>query len=159
MRPLPTAPVFLVALLLVACGEAPTPVETLSIAEARQLPVLSNAEYLATERYAAEDQTLGRSLYNQCLPCHSLDPEPGPGPGPGLHGIFGREAASLPGFAYSGALLAAELRWTPAALDAWLAKPLGFIPGSQMAFAGLSDADDRRALIAYLLVATDAASN
>jgi cytochrome c len=47
-----------------------------------------------------------------------------------------------------------SLTWTPAALDAWLANPARFLPGNRMAFAGISDEEDRNALIAYLLSVT-----
>ena len=75
--------------------------------------------------------------------------------GPALFGFFGREAGSLDGFAFSPALAGADFVWTPRALDAWLRQPANFLPGNRMIYAGLSKADDRRAVIAYLLRVTD----
>jgi cytochrome c len=40
--------------------------------------------------------------------------------------------------------------WTRATLDAYLADPAGFLPGTEMAMPGLSVADDRRDVIDYL---------
>ena len=37
-----------------------------------------------------------------------------------------------------------------ATLDAWLTNPKGFAPGTKMTFAGLSDAQERANIIAYL---------
>jgi cytochrome c len=75
--------------------------------------------------------------------------------GPNLHGVFGRRAAAVAGFAYSPALAQSGLVWTPASLDAWLANPAGFVTGTTMTFTGYRSAEDRRDLIAYLLRATE----
>jgi cytochrome c len=40
--------------------------------------------------------------------------------------------------------------WDEAALDAYLAAPSKIVPGTKMAFAGVSDAAKRKALIEYL---------
>lgn len=71
--------------------------------------------------------------------------------GPNLHAFFGTVAGTRPGFDYSEALGQADFVWTPRALDAWLAQPNRFLPGNRMSFIGVSDADDRADLIAWLL--------
>ena len=71
-----------------------------------------------------------------------------------LHGFFGRQTGVIEGYAFSPALANSEFRWTPDALDAWLAQPAVFLPGNRMAYAGLRKEDDRRAVIAWLLQAT-----
>jgi len=96
------------------------------------------------------DVARGEILSFACRACHGIAPgDPSP-LGPPLHGMFGRPAASLPGFDYSPALNASGIVWTAETLDAWLARPDEYIPGNNMAFAGFRSADDRRALIAYL---------
>ena len=40
--------------------------------------------------------------------------------------------------------------WDAAALDIYLEAPMKSVPGTRMAFAGLIDAADRKALILYL---------
>lgn len=117
--------------------------------------VLSNHEYLQQAAYATADIEWGARLAMQCRACHTLEKN---GPtllGPNLHGVFGRDAASVTGFNYSPALASVDLVWTPAALDAWLAAPSQFLPGNRMAFAGVQSEADRAALIAYLLHASD----
>jgi cytochrome c len=101
--------------------------------------------------YASADQSRGELLSLACQACHALDATASSPIGPGLHGIFGTVSASVEDFEYSSALRAAEIVWTPQALDAWLADPAEFLPGTTMAFSGYSSANDRRDLIAFLL--------
>ena len=97
----------------------------------------------------------GELLSFACAACHTLRAGEKTLIGPNLHGVFGRPAASVAGFEYSAALRGSGLVWTPRALDAWLADPQRFVPGTTMAFTGLHSADDRRDLIAFLLRVTN----
>ena len=117
--------------------------------------IVSNAQHLDSPQFSATDSARGERLAMQCRACHSLYAGGGGMLGPGLFGFFGREAGSLSGFAFSPALAEADFVWTPRALDAWLRQPASFLPGNGMIYAGLSKADDRRAVIAYLLRVTD----
>lgn len=129
-------------------ADVPAPVSAASFDAG---PVSSAAEYLASPQYAAADSKRGELLALACVACHTLRAGEPSNVGPNLHAVFGRPAASLSGFAYSDALRATGLTWTPRALDAWLAEPGKFVPGTTMAFTGYRDAGDRRDLIAYLL--------
>lgn len=117
-------------------------------------PVRTAAEYLAEPAFAAADTRRGELLSLACAACHTFKEGQGTLVGPNLHGVFGRPAATVPGFRYSPALAGSGLIWTPQALEAWLADPAGFVAGTTMAFSGYRSADDRRDLIAYLLAAT-----
>jgi cytochrome c len=117
--------------------------------------VRANSEYLAEAPLAGADLREGERLAAQCRACHSLEAGRPHMIGPNLHGFFGSAAGRARGYAYSPALKDSEFRWTPRALDAWLAKPREFLPGNRMTYAGLNDPADRQAVIAYLLVATD----
>lgn len=105
------------------------------------------------------DLKRGELLGFACQACHALNADGGPDIGPSLHGVFGRRTASVPGFEYSEALANAEFSWTEERLDAWLQDPIGFLPGTSMAFAGYRDARDRASLIAWLKTATAADSS
>ena len=89
-----------------------------------------------------------------CQACHTLNADGAHLLGPNLHAIFGRRAGSAAGFEYSPALRAADFVWAPETLEAWLADPAGFLPGTTMAFTGYQSPRDRRDLIAYLVTAT-----
>jgi cytochrome c len=91
----------------------------------------------------------GQDLFNSnCADCHALDPAAGQS-APPLKGVVGRAIASVAGFPYSDALKAKTGTWTAASLDAFLADPQAFAPGTQM-FGGEPDPADRKAIIDYL---------
>jgi cytochrome c len=83
-----------------------------------------------------------------CSVCHGLDAASGP-IAPSLKGIAGRKIASLTDFDYSAALKAKGGVWTDAALDAFIADPQTFAPGSSMP-SGEPDPAKRQAIIDYL---------
>ena len=84
-----------------------------------------------------------------CMSCHAVTPGQN-GIGPSLAGVFGRKAASAPGFEYSDALKASGKTWDEATLDAWLTNPMGMVPGTRMTYMGQSDPAKRREVIEYL---------
>ncbi len=92
----------------------------------------------------------GEEVFNgNCADCHALDPAAGQ-TAPPLRGVVGRKIASVTGFAYSDALKGKDGEtWTQANLEAFLADPQGFAPGTGM-YGGVSDASDRKAVIDYL---------
>ena len=98
----------------------------------------------------------GELLSFACQACHTLGADEPHRIGPNLHGVFGRTAATAPGFEYSDALRGSKIVWTPETLDRWLAAPTDFLPGTTMVFAGYANPDDRDALLEYLVHATGA---
>jgi cytochrome c len=91
----------------------------------------------------------GEQLFgDNCASCHSAGAASTPD-APTLKGVVGRKIASLPDFQYSAGLKAKQGVWDDAALDAFLAAPQSFAPGTQM-YGGASDPSDRKAIIAYL---------
>lgn len=101
----------------------------------------------------AQDAGKGKTVFEQCAACHSLEAGQN-GVGPTLHGLFGRKSATED-FVYSPAMRRANVTWTPELLDTYLTNPQnGVFRGNRMPFAGLSDAQDRKDLIAYLQQAT-----
>lgn len=101
------------------------------------------------ELYAAADAGAGERLFRQCSACHKLDGTDGTGPH--LNGVVDRAKAVVGGYAYSSALAAmASDAWTPENLDAFLANPKGYVPGTKMTYNGMKSPEDRANLIAYL---------
>lgn len=90
------------------------------------------------------------SAFATCSVCHTTTKGAPSGLGPNLRGVVGRKAGSLPGFNYSAAMKNSGLKWTPAELDAFLTAPRKKVPGTIMAFPGLSDPAKRKQIIDYL---------
>jgi cytochrome c len=92
----------------------------------------------------------GGDPFRRCATCHTIAAGARNAVGPNLHDVFGRKAASAPGFNYSPAMRASGLTWDEATLDRFLANPQKAVPGTRMAFAGIADPAQRRQVIAYL---------
>jgi cytochrome c len=104
-------------------------------------------------RVTAADPDNGKKVFDQCAACHSLG-EPGDFEGPVLKGVFGRKAGSVEDYRYSAAMKRSDVTWDAASLDKYVTDPQAFIPGNRMAFAGISDKNQRDDLIAYLALAS-----
>jgi len=72
------------------------------------------------------------------------------GIGPPLGGVVGRSVASLEDYHYSLSLQNIGGRWTREKLDAYLANPSAYAPGTTMYTEGITSAEARRGLIDYL---------
>jgi|TARA_R100000935_G_scaffold48554_1_gene73195 cytochrome c len=106
--------------------------------------LLAAAPGLAQAQAAA---STGARLFNlQCKTCHGDKSTPA---GPTLTGVAGAPIAARSDFNYSAALKAKGGTWTDAALDAYLAKPMAFAPGTRMMVA-VPDANNRAAIVAYM---------
>ncbi|MGL4323709.1 MAG: c-type cytochrome [Beijerinckiaceae bacterium] len=107
------------------------------------------------ERLAKADAAKGEGVAKQCATCHGFKADgPAPSNGPRLNGIVGRAkgAASFAGYSAPMKERAAKgEKWDEAALDAFVANPKGYLPGTSMGFAGLSNPERRADLVAYLL--------
>jgi cytochrome c len=127
-------------------------VETTGPAEA---PVAEAAPDWGTVLPTA-DVAAGEKIHTRCLQCHDFA-NGGPDKiGPNLYGILGAHHAHRPSFTYSTAMKGlAEKTWGYDELDAFLKNPKGAVPGTKMAFAGLSKVADRVNLIAYLRTLSD----
>ena len=130
-------------------------------AEAEEVEVASTDSESATdaaEEVAAVDPAMveaGEAVFKKCQSCHQVGDGAKDRAGPVLNGIVDRPAASVESFAskYSKPMTAAAeggLVWTEEELSAFLEKPRSYMKGTKMGFAGLSSAEDRAAVIAYL---------
>lgn len=148
--------IVLTAALLTACSQdggiadAP-PALPPTAALLGEQSVKSVAEYLAEPRYGEADVKNGEREAVLCRACHTLERGAATMIGPNLFGMFGKRAGFAANYDYSSALADADFIWTPRALDAWLAAPHRFLPGNRMTFPGISNAQARNDLIAYLL--------
>ena len=97
---------------------------------------------------AVADPAAGERAFRKCAACHKVE-DGANGVGPHLHRVVGRGIGDVAGFNYSGALPGDE-DWTPENLFAFIENPRGWAPGTSMSYAGIKDAAERAALIAWL---------
>ena len=95
------------------------------------------------------DPARGQKRFEECIACHATEPGSN-NVGPSLAGILGRRAGDLADFRYSPAMKRSGITWTPETLNTYLADPQKVVPGNRMPYAGLTDAEARADLIAYL---------
>lgn len=110
--------------------------------------IMGKAAYAqAAPETLSGDAVHGKTLYQACTSCHSLDDND---IGPKHRGVVGRRAGTVPDYAYSPALKASGLTWDPATLDRWLTNPQALVPGTKMYFL-LANPQSRADVIAYLM--------
>lgn len=114
-------------------------------------PAADNLDTVDGTKFASYtgDAAKGKVAFAQCSTCHAV--EPGKNKiGPSLHGVVGRQASVVPGYAYSAANKASGITWTSEKLFQYLEKPQRIVPGTKMVFPGYPDAQKRADVIAYL---------
>jgi cytochrome c len=94
------------------------------------------------------DATRGKAIYDRnCVECHRPMEKR---MAPSLGGVTVRAKASFAGFDYSEPLKALGGQWSDDELNAFIAHPGAFAPGTAMAFRGLPDEGERADVILYL---------
>ena len=100
------------------------------------------------EVFASASAADGEGLWRQCSACHKLDGTNATGPH--LDGVVGRAKHAVDGYSYSEAMASQEGEWSPENLNAFLLNPKEYVPGTKMAYRGMSEVGDRANMIAYL---------
>lgn len=110
---------------------------------------------VASHAYAADGNAKrGQRVFGACDACHSLEPNRNM-TGPTLSNLWGRKAGSLASFdRYSAALTSSGVVWNDDTLSVWIADPQHLVPGNEMPFDGIKDAQQRADLLAFLKQAT-----
>ncbi len=108
------------------------------------------AEVSLAQLLKGGDPARGQKAVKACAACHTFDAGGKNRIGPNLHGIVGKKLASVDGFSYSEALTGKGGVWGYEELDAFLANPKSFAPGTKMAYGGLKNDQKRANLILYL---------
>jgi len=125
------------------------------------VPVLATEDPPLAAEFAAmiesADILAGRTYLQRCAGCHEVDPATqGQGAaqiGPPLADVVGRLIGGVAGFGYSTVfetMRETGAVWTVARLDIFLADPAAAAPGTAMSVEGVSAAQDRANIIAFL---------
>ncbi|MGK5080056.1 c-type cytochrome [Janthinobacterium sp. HLX7-2] len=92
----------------------------------------------------------GKAAFHKCASCHQVGASARGGFGPKLTGVIGRKAGATADYRYSAAMKNANIIWTEQNLAAFLKAPSDFIPGNNMRFWGIGNAQQVADLLAYL---------
>ncbi|PHV22941.1 cytochrome c family protein [Janthinobacterium sp. BJB446] len=92
----------------------------------------------------------GKAAFRKCASCHQVGPSARGGFGPKLTGVIGRKAGSTTDYKYSAAMKNTNIVWTEQNLAGFLKAPSDFIPGNNMRFWGIGNAQQVADLLAYL---------
>ena len=116
-----------------------------AMADEPEEPAIPLAQLLAEA-----DIAKGQRTFKKCAACHTVDEGGKNKIGPNLWSIVNRTIASHEGFTYSDAMAALEGAWDFERLNQFTADPKGTVPGTKMAFKGVSKDGDRANVLAYL---------
>jgi cytochrome c len=116
------------------------------------LAAIAVLSLVASVRVASADgdPASGEVTFKVCRTCHQIGEAARNFVGPALNGVVGRKAGTVAGYNYSDANKNSGLTWDEATLTKYLKSPREVVPGTKMAFPGLTRDSDIANVIAYL---------
>lgn len=126
---------------------APAPVATAAAAPAAPAAIAPVTPLLA----AANLENGATATRRSCAACHTLNEGGRNGVGPNLWNIVNAAPGQVAGFNFSEANRArADRPWDFESLNAFIANPRQYMPGTRMAFSGIANVQQRADIIAFL---------
>ena len=113
-------------------------------------PAESKPAPLTADQLAKADPAKGEDIAKKCAQCHTFGKGEPNRVGPNLWSVVGRPRASAPGFSYSDAIKSLGGNWVPQEIQAFIANPKAYAPGTKMGFIGLPKPEDRADVLAFL---------
>lgn len=148
--------VFMVAGVVGGVIVHPRKLETSALAIAAPAPAAAPAAPAPLEPIgpllAAANADNGRQIAQRaCASCHTFNEGGRSGVGPNLYGVVNGPHAHVEGFNYSAGMRALhDKAWDYESLNAFISRPATAVPGTRMAYAGMSSTGQRADLIAFL---------
>ncbi len=113
--------------------------------------ILASLTIAATMGMAnAQDLAAGEQSFRKCSPCHAVGEDAKNKVGPALNGLDGRKSGTIGDYSYSEANKKADITWSEASFKDYIQNPMGKVPGTKMAFAGIKNEKEIGDLWAYL---------
>lgn len=134
---------------LVSVDNLDEPAYAIAVAEEDGAEEVEEAVPLPT-LMASADPSAGARTFRACQACHNIAEGAAAKLGPNLWGVVGREIAAADGFGYSNALSGKDGAWDWEALNGFLLAPRDWAPGTNMAYNGIKNDEERANLMAYL---------
>ena len=110
---------------------------------------VSAIDLVAAPAARAQDADAGKSVFNKCVPCHSIGEGATNKVGPVLNGLDGRKAGTT-NYPYSDANKNSGITWNEAEFKDYIRSPRAKIPNTKMAFVGLTNDKDIADIWAYI---------
>jgi cytochrome c len=104
----------------------------------------------STAESVAQDAEKGKTVFNQCMICHSIGPGAQNKIGPELNGLDGRKAGTVANFSYSDANKNSGIVWNEASFKDYIKDPRAKVPGTKMVLAGVKNEQQVNDLWAYI---------
>ena len=82
-----------------------------------------------------------------CSVCHRISADGPESSGPPLWGIVDADKARSSWFGYSPALAKASGTWTTSEIDAYIADPVAYLPGTSKTLSQVRDANERKRVV------------
>ena len=114
------------------------------------LALLAAGTAAAQDAPAGGDPALGEKVFTKCKACHQIGEGAHNAVGPELNGLIGRHSAAIASYNYSEAMKKAGWIWDEATFKDYIKDPKAKVPGTKMAFAGLTKQSDIDNVTAYL---------